>query len=236
MSVRLDRQKAADLGVQISDSADALRLLVGGDSVTTYNEAGEQYEVHLRAEEQDRGSKEAIARLTVPSSRLGAVPLENIASFVHGEAPADIRRLNRQRQVTIGANMLPGTSQSAAQQPIAAEASQTRLRSGNQTRVCRPLARAQSHGKRISPGARTVVDLHVSGAGGAVRIVAAPGHDSAVVAVDAPVRVAVDRDLRPVVEHLFGAGHAGALRRGQEELDSADRPRQPAEGRRIRHT
>ena len=133
MSVRLDRPKAADLGVQISDAADALRLLVGGDSVTTYNEAGEQYEVHLRAEEQDRGSQSAIARLTVPSSRLGAVPLENIASFVHGEAPSDIRRLNRQRQVTIGANMLPGTSQSAAQQQIAAEAAQLGLGSEYQT-------------------------------------------------------------------------------------------------------
>jgi HAE1 family hydrophobic/amphiphilic exporter-1 len=133
MSVRLDRPKAADLGVQISDAADALRLLVGGDSVTTYNEAGEQYEVHLRAEEQDRGSQSAIARLTVPSSRLGAVPLENIASFAKGEAPADIRRLNRQRQVTIGANMLPGTSQSAAQQQIAAEAAQLGLGSEYQT-------------------------------------------------------------------------------------------------------
>jgi HAE1 family hydrophobic/amphiphilic exporter-1 len=133
MSVHLDRPKAADLGVQISDAADALRLLVGGDQVTTFNEAGEQYEVHLRAEEQDRGSQAAIARLTVPSSRLGAVPLENIASFASGEAPADIRRLNRQRQVTVGANMLPGTSQSAAQQQIAAEATQLGLGSEYRT-------------------------------------------------------------------------------------------------------
>jgi HAE1 family hydrophobic/amphiphilic exporter-1 len=133
MSVRLDRPKAADLGVQISDAADALRLLVGGDSVTTYNEAGEQYEVHLRAEEQDRGSQAAIARLTVPSSRLGTVALENIASFASGEAPADIRRLNRQRQVTIGANMLPGTSQSTAQELIAAEAAQLGLGSEYRT-------------------------------------------------------------------------------------------------------
>jgi HAE1 family hydrophobic/amphiphilic exporter-1 len=133
MSVRLDRPKAADLGVQVSDAADALRLLVGGDSVTTYNEAGEQYEVHLRAEAQDRGSQAAVARLTVPSSRLGAVPLENIASFAHGEAPSDIRRLNRQRQVTVGANMLPGTSQTAAQEQIAAEAAQLGLGSEYRT-------------------------------------------------------------------------------------------------------
>ncbi len=133
MSVRLDRPKAADLGVQISDAADALRLLVGGDQVTTFNEAGEQYEVHLRAEEQDRGSQAAIARLTVPSSRLGTVALENIASFAHGDAPADIRRLNRQRQVTVGANMLPGTSQSAAQQQIADQATQLGLGSEYRT-------------------------------------------------------------------------------------------------------
>jgi HAE1 family hydrophobic/amphiphilic exporter-1 len=133
MSVRLDRPKAADLGVQVSDAADALRLLVGGDQVTTYNEAGEQYEVHLRAEAHNRESEAAIARLTVPSSRLGSVALENIASFAHGDAPADIRRLNRQRQVTIGANMLPGTSQSAAQEQIAAAAAQLGLPSEYRT-------------------------------------------------------------------------------------------------------
>src|SRR4029078_9777056 len=41
LSVHLDRLKAADLGVQVADAAEALRLLVGGDQVTTYNEGGE---------------------------------------------------------------------------------------------------------------------------------------------------------------------------------------------------
>ena len=115
MAVRLDRPKAADLGVQIADAADALRLLVGGDQVTTYNEGGEQYEVHLRAQDQDRGSEAAVGQLTVPSARLGSVALDNIATFARGAAPSDIRRLNRQRQVTVAANLLPGTSQTAAQ-------------------------------------------------------------------------------------------------------------------------
>ncbi|HLG55072.1 MAG TPA: efflux RND transporter permease subunit [Vicinamibacterales bacterium] len=133
MSVRLDRPKASDLGVQISDAAEALRLLVGGDQVTTYNEGGEQYEVHLRAEEEDRGSETAIGRLTVPSARLGSVALENIATFTHGAAPSDIRRLNRQRQVTVGANMLPGTSQAAAQEVISAKAAELGLGSEYRT-------------------------------------------------------------------------------------------------------
>ena len=118
LAVRLDRPKAADLGVQVADAAEALRLLVGGDQVTTYNEGGEQYEVHVRAGERDRTSEQAVAQLPVPSSRLGSVTLDNIATFASDSAPTEIRRLNRQRQVTVGANMQPGTSQADAQQAL----------------------------------------------------------------------------------------------------------------------
>ena len=48
--------------MQIGDAAEALRLLVGGDQVTTYNEGGEQYEVHLRAQAENRSTEAAIAR------------------------------------------------------------------------------------------------------------------------------------------------------------------------------
>ena len=121
LSVRMDRPKAADLGVPLADAADALRLLVGGDAVTTYNEGGEQYEVHVRAEADDRNSEAAIGRLPVPS-RLGPVALENVASFERGEAAADVRRLARQRQVTVTVNLLPGTSQATVQTEMTAAA------------------------------------------------------------------------------------------------------------------
>ncbi|HZL95586.1 MAG TPA: efflux RND transporter permease subunit, partial [Vicinamibacterales bacterium] len=124
MSVLLDRPKAADLGVQVADAAEALRLLVAGDQVTTYNESGEQYEVHLRAEEGRRGSQQAIAELPVPSSRLGIVTLDNIATFAASDSPATISRMGRQRQVTLNANMLPGTSQATAQEAIVAAAAE----------------------------------------------------------------------------------------------------------------
>src|SRR5688572_20992417 len=127
MQVLLDRPKAADLGVQIADAADALRLLVAGDQVTTFNEDGEQYEVHLRAEESERGSEDAIAALPVPSSRLGIVTLDNIATFAESDSPATISRMGRQRQVTLNANMLPGTSQATAQEAIAAAAAELNM-------------------------------------------------------------------------------------------------------------
>ncbi|MFN8062214.1 MAG: efflux RND transporter permease subunit [Vicinamibacterales bacterium] len=122
LSVNVDRPKAADMGVAISDAAEALRLLVGGDEVTNYNEGGEQYEVHLRARAQDRETPDAIAGMTIPSSRLGSVALENVADFSRGSAPADISRVSRQRQVTIIANLLPGASQAEAQAQMLAKA------------------------------------------------------------------------------------------------------------------
>src|SRR5262245_7419353 len=121
VSVRVERPKAADMGVQIADAAEALRLLVGGDQITTYNEGGEQYEVHLRARQADRGTQQAVAALTVPSSRLGAVSLDNVANFSPGAAPSDINRLNRQRQVTVFANLLPNASQAEVQNAMVAE-------------------------------------------------------------------------------------------------------------------
>jgi HAE1 family hydrophobic/amphiphilic exporter-1 len=121
LSVQVNRPKAADLGVQVGDAAEALRLLVGGDQVTTYNEGGEQYEVHLRARAEDRSTQAAVGNLTVPSSRLGSVALENVADFTRGSAPSDINRLARQRQVTVFCNLLPSASQATVQNTILQE-------------------------------------------------------------------------------------------------------------------
>ena len=133
--MQVDRPKAADLGVQISDAAEALRLLVGGDQVTTYNEGGEQYEVHLRARTENRSTEAAIASLSVPSTRLGSVTLDNVADFVPGTAPSDISRLARQRQVTVFCNLLPTASQAEVQNAILAEF--TKLNAGGDTRRLR---------------------------------------------------------------------------------------------------
>jgi HAE1 family hydrophobic/amphiphilic exporter-1 len=111
VQVVLDRAKAADLGVQVSDAADALRLLVGGDQVTTYNEGDEQYEVHLRAAADFRRTADDVGDLSVPSARLGSVSLNDFATFRPGAAPAEVQRLNRSRQVTIFASLRPGASQ-----------------------------------------------------------------------------------------------------------------------------
>ena len=110
----IDRQKAAELGVSISDIAQSLRLLVGGDQVSTYNENGEQYEVHIRAGEDFRTDAGSISRLNVPSTRLGSIGLDSVARLQEGTGPTQIERVSRQRQVMLTANLKPGFSQSDA--------------------------------------------------------------------------------------------------------------------------
>jgi len=113
IGVYIDRARAADLGVQVVDVANALRLLVEGVQVSTYEERGEQYEVHVRAEPEYRADKEGLRLLTVPSSRLGFVPLSDVVQLKNGAGPSAINRLNRQRQVAISGNPAPGAGEGA---------------------------------------------------------------------------------------------------------------------------
>jgi hydrophobe/amphiphile efflux-1 (HAE1) family protein len=113
IGVYIDRQRAADLGVQPSDIANALRLLVEGDRVSNYEEHGEQYEVHVRADRQYRADEQGLRLLTVPSSRLGFVSLADVVHLRGGTGPSRIDRLNRQRTVQILANAAPGYSDGA---------------------------------------------------------------------------------------------------------------------------
>ena len=112
LRVRIDRKKAAELGVNVADVAQSLRLLVGGDKISTYNEGGEQYEVHIRAAEGFRNDAAGIKQLNVPSTRLGSVGLDSFVSLEESTGPTLIERSKRQRGVTLYAFLKPGVAQS----------------------------------------------------------------------------------------------------------------------------
>ena len=110
--VEIDRQRAADLGVRVGDIAQALNTLVAGQVVSTFPSGGEQYDVRLRAAREYRTSIEGLSQLTVFSTnKQGWVPLDQVVRLKSGTAPSTIGRLNRMRQVTISASVLPGGSQ-----------------------------------------------------------------------------------------------------------------------------
>jgi len=104
--VQINRDKAADLNVNVAQIANAMRVLVGGDDqATTYKEGDDRYDVLLRVAEPYRNSPRTLERLYVPSATLGNVPLSNVATFELGTGPTSIDRYNRQRRVLIMGNL-----------------------------------------------------------------------------------------------------------------------------------
>jgi HAE1 family hydrophobic/amphiphilic exporter-1 len=124
---KIDRAKAGDLGVNVRDVAESLRLLVGGDQVSTYNEGGEQYEVHIRATGGFRTDAAGIAMLNVPSMRLGSIGLDSVVRLEESTGPTQIERVSRQRQVLLTANLRPGFSQSDIIERLNAEVKAMKL-------------------------------------------------------------------------------------------------------------
>jgi HAE1 family hydrophobic/amphiphilic exporter-1 len=130
LGVRIDRDKTADLGVRVQDIASSLNVLVGGQKATSYFEGGEEYEVHVRADEADRNNAQAIAAMEVPSLSRGTVPLRDLVTLTEGTGPSLINRLNRRRQVMVTANMKPGFSSQTALDTLTRTAADLKMPAG----------------------------------------------------------------------------------------------------------
>jgi HAE1 family hydrophobic/amphiphilic exporter-1 len=114
LRVEIDRGRAADLGVKVNDIATALNTLVAGQVVSSFPSGGEEYDVRLRAAREFRTSVEGLSQLIVFSTnKQGWVPLDQVVRIKGGTAPSSISRIDRQREVTISANVLKGGSQQA---------------------------------------------------------------------------------------------------------------------------
>jgi len=118
LRVVIDRARAADLGVRVADIAQALNTLVAGQKVSTFNAGTDQYNVRVRAIGQSRSSVEGLNQMIVSSAKIGWVSLDNLVRVEEGTGPSAIDRLNRQRQVTLLANVKPGGSQAAVIQKM----------------------------------------------------------------------------------------------------------------------
>ena len=102
----INKNKAKDLGVSTESIGKTLEILYGGKRVTTFNKLGKEYPIILQQYLSDRRSKEGISKIFVRSETNGKlVSLVNLVDFKEEGTAKELARYNRQRAVTISANI-----------------------------------------------------------------------------------------------------------------------------------
>ena len=112
--IKLDRDKAAALGIDAETVSTVVRAMIGGLEVASFKEAGNRHSIIVRLEEEDRRTPEAVGRLAVRTRRGDVVELRNFADVTLAASPSSISRIDRQRSVRIEANLAPGKRVSEA--------------------------------------------------------------------------------------------------------------------------
>jgi len=100
-----DRRKAASLGVDVASLGEVVQVMIGGLDVGVYKEGGHRYDIRMRLDRADRDTPDAIRSLSVRSREGKVVELRNLVTLETGAAPSAIARSNRQRAVTVSANL-----------------------------------------------------------------------------------------------------------------------------------
>ena len=108
LSVLVDRERAADLGVQVDTVGRTLETMLGGRQVTRFKRDGEQYEVIVQVADVDRSNPEDIRDIYVRGKSGEMIPLANLLSVRETVSPRELNHFAQRRAVTITANLTNG--------------------------------------------------------------------------------------------------------------------------------
>jgi multidrug efflux pump len=111
LRVTPDRAVAADVGVSIDDVATTINALVGGIRVGKYSTGGRRLDVRVKLMAGQRSRPEDISRLRVRARNGELVPLSSLVIFEEQAALQAITRRDRERAISIYANVAPGHAQ-----------------------------------------------------------------------------------------------------------------------------
>jgi hydrophobe/amphiphile efflux-1 (HAE1) family protein len=132
--IKVNREKASDLGINPLLLASTVRSLVDGYVATQFQEGDEQVDVRVRLKQDNRTDLNDINMLTVKSTKkIGnldfLVPLSDVADISQGLGPSQIKRYSRQKEIRVSAN-LSGALLGNALGDIAKETSKLNLEPG----------------------------------------------------------------------------------------------------------
>jgi HAE1 family hydrophobic/amphiphilic exporter-1 len=106
--VYIDRDRAADLGVDVASVAEAINLLISGElDIARYKDEqkGKRYDIRVRLNPEDRESLRGLQRISVRARDGKLVELANVVKIQEGTGPSVINRVDRQRAITVFASL-----------------------------------------------------------------------------------------------------------------------------------
>ncbi|ANY78585.1 multidrug efflux protein [Microvirga ossetica] len=110
--ITVDRDRAAALGVPVSEIGTTLGALVGGAPISKFDRDSRSYDVVSQVRQQDRLNPERLAEYYVRASDGSMVPLSALVSIKTDAAPAVIEQFNQLNSATVSALPLPGVTTS----------------------------------------------------------------------------------------------------------------------------
>ncbi len=126
LKVEIDYDRAADLGVTVGNIGRTLETMLGSRKVTTYLDAGEEYDVIVEGERSAQRTPGSLENLYVRSDRSGElIPLSNLVRVIESADSQSLNRYNRLRAITIEANLASGLALGDALSYLEAKVAET---------------------------------------------------------------------------------------------------------------
>ncbi|MDC0395656.1 efflux RND transporter permease subunit [Candidatus Pelagibacter sp.] len=106
IKLSINKNRAKDLGVSTESIGKTLETLYGGKTVTKFNKLGKEYPIILQQYLADRRNKEGLTKIFVRSNTTDKlISLANLVEFKEEGSAKKLARYNRQKAVTISANI-----------------------------------------------------------------------------------------------------------------------------------
>jgi multidrug efflux pump len=114
LSIDVDREKAASMGVGVETIGRTLETMIAGREITRFKREGEQYNVIVQVADVDRSNPSDLTNVYVRSSGGEMVQLANLVNVSESVAPKELNHFNKLKSATIKAALNPGFSQQQA--------------------------------------------------------------------------------------------------------------------------
>ena len=101
----IDRAKAADMKLSVSQIANMLKTVIQGSTATYYRVRGKEYPIIVKVKDADKIGLDELLNLTLTNSTGQPIVLRNVVRVDSGKGPTNIERKNQERIVTVSLNI-----------------------------------------------------------------------------------------------------------------------------------